>query len=113
MSCAECGAPSQGNLCADCERDRYRDTPEELAEESRTDGGQTMSVVVTDGTFYHLDINGTEAVFATQEAAVEYLREHKDEIDLSDPDVRLAAVETGEEWAIEGVPWQNIALQLL
>lgn len=68
---------------------------------------------VTDGTFYHLNINGEEAVFATQEGAVDHLSEHKDEIDLSDPDVRLAAVETGDEWAIEGVPWQNIALQLL
>lgn len=72
-----------------------------------------MSVTVTDGTFYHLNIDGEEVVFETQEAAVEHLREHKDEIDLSDPDVRLAAVETGDEWAIEGVPWQNIALQLL
>lgn len=68
---------------------------------------------VEDGEFYHLEINGDESVFATQESAVDRLREMKDEIDLGDPDVRLAIVETGDEWSIEAVPWQNIALQLL
>lgn len=68
---------------------------------------------VSDGQFYHLTINGSESVFATQEEAVEYLRERKDNIDLEDPDVGLVTVETGQEWAIESVPWQTIALQLL
>jgi len=68
---------------------------------------------IPDGEFYHIQVNGTEALFETQNEAVEFLREHKDEIDLNEPDVQLACVETGEEWAIEGLPWQNIALQLL
>lgn len=72
-----------------------------------------MSLTVEDGTFYHLNIDGDETVFATQEDAVDYIREHKDDINLDDPDIRLAAVETGDEWAIEGVAWQTIALQLL
>lgn len=65
------------------------------------------------GEFYHLKINEAEALFTSQEAAIEHLRENKEKIDLGDPDVQLAQVRTGEEWSIEGLPWQNIALQLL
>jgi len=68
---------------------------------------------VPEGVFYHIQVNGSEALFKDQERAIDYLRDHKDELDLDDPDVQLAKVETGEEWAIEGLPWQNIALQLL
>jgi len=63
--------------------------------------------------FYHIQVNGSEKLFEEQEGAIEYLRERKDEIDIEDPNVQLARVETGDEWAIEGLPWQNIALQLL
>lgn len=79
-------------------------------------GVMTMSeagIEIEDGEFYHLNIDDDETVFATQEEAVDHIREHKDDIDLEDPEIRLAAVETGDEWAIEGVAWQTIALQLL
>lgn len=68
---------------------------------------------VDGGEFYHLSINGDEALFESRDDAVDHLRDHKDEIDTDDPAVTLAVVETGEEWAIESVPWQTIALQLL
>lgn len=73
----------------------------------------TDGIELSDSTFYHIQINGSEALFEEQEAAIEFLREHKESIELDEPDVQLAKVETGDEWAIEGLPWQNIALQLL
>jgi len=68
---------------------------------------------VTNGEFYHVEIDGGESIFQSQEEAIEYLGERKDSIDMDDPDVALATVETGEEWSIKEVPWRNIALQLL
>jgi len=76
-------------------------------------GSNAEKIELEDGAFYHLDLNGDELVFGSQDAAVEHLRQQKDAIDLDDPDVTLALVETGDEWAIESVPWQTIALQLL
>lgn len=74
---------------------------------------ETDMLEVPDDGFYHIQVNGDEALFKSQQGAIEYLRERKDDIDLENPDVQLARVETGDEWAIEGLPWQNIALQLL
>jgi len=68
---------------------------------------------IPDGEFYHIQINGSEALFQEEAEAIEYLKQQKDEIDTDDPDVQLAKVETGDEWAIEGLAWQNIAIQLL
>jgi len=70
-------------------------------------------IEVTGGTFYHLEFNDSEYVFRSQKAAINHLAANADELDLDDPDVKLGCVESGDEWAIEGVAWQNIALQLL
>ena len=70
-------------------------------------------LVIKNGEFYHMQLNDREGLFETQSEAIEFLKKHSEELDLSNPDVQLAHVETGEEWAIEGVPWQNIAVQLL
>lgn len=68
---------------------------------------------IDDGEFYHLQLNDREGLFENQAGAIEFLKQHSGELDLDDPDVQLAHVTTGEEWEIEGVPWQNIAVQLL
>jgi hypothetical protein len=68
---------------------------------------------VTDSQFYHVEVNGDESVFQSQQEALDYLRESQDSIEASSSDVQLFSVETGEEWSIKEVPWQNIALQLL
>lgn len=70
-------------------------------------------IQIGDGEFYHLEIGDEESVFKKRENAVDHLRDNRDNIDLEDPDVSLAVVETGDEWTIEGLPWKNIALQLL
>jgi len=70
-------------------------------------------IEVPGGEFYHLEIAATEYVFASQQDAIDHLAENADTLDLDNPDVKLGRVETGEEWSIEGVAWQNIALQLL
>lgn len=71
------------------------------------------SIELGDGSFYHLRVGGTELVFEAQEDAIGHLSSNTDDLDLDDPDVRLAKVSTGDEWEIEPVAWQNIALQLL
>jgi len=68
---------------------------------------------VPEGEFYHLEVAGTEHVFASQQDAIDHLAENADTLDIDNLDVKLGRVETGDEWSIEGVAWQNIALQLL
>jgi hypothetical protein len=114
MTCNQCGQPAEGALCRPCERaqraaDEY---------ESVTDGGEAAveepnGIELSAGEFYHLHVGGTERVFAAQADAIEHLRDNAADLDLDDPDVRLAKVSTGDEWEIEPVAWQNIALQLL
>jgi hypothetical protein len=70
-------------------------------------------IEVPEGEFYHLEVADTEYVFASQQDAIDHLAENTDTLDLDNPDVKLGRVETGDEWSIEGVAWQNIALQLL
>jgi hypothetical protein len=70
-------------------------------------------IEVPEGEFYHLEVGDTEYVFASQQDAIDHLAENADTLDLDNPDVKLGRVETGDEWSIEGVAWQNIALQLL
>jgi len=81
--------------------------------ETDIDTDEYDSIEVTDGTFYHLEVDDAEYVFGSQKAAIDHLATNADELDLDDPDVKLGCVESGDEWAIEGVAWQNIALQLL
>jgi len=70
-------------------------------------------IEVPEGEFYHLELADTEFVFESQQDAIDYLAENADELNLDDLSVKLGRVKTGEEWAIEGVAWQNIAVQLL
>jgi len=70
-------------------------------------------IEVPKGEFYHLKVADAEYVFASQQGAIDHLAENAGALDLDDPDVKLVRVGTGEEWSIEGVAWQNIALQLL
>src|SRR6056297_1944017 len=100
MSCERCGSAANGRLCADCEQ---MDRVERNNEHMMNDGGsmaveEPEGIELSGGEFYHLHVGGTERVFAAQADAIEHLRDNAADLDLDDPDVRLAKVSTGDEW---------------
>lgn len=73
-----------------------------------------MSLEVTDGTFYMVQIPGGDVLHQTEDEAIDFLKEQVDNVDPESEEVSVVRVSIEDgDWTIAELSWQNIALRLM
>lgn len=73
-----------------------------------------MSLEVTDGTFYMVQIPSSETLHQTEESAISFLKDHVDDVNPETDEVSVVRVSVkDDDWTIAEMSWQNIALRLM
>ena len=71
-------------------------------------------MIVNNETFYVVQTPANDYVVGSEDAAIDELKNHSDDINPETDDVTVAQVNySGSDWEIKELPWQTIALQLL